>query len=184
MDGEAKFSCVGKISGVHGLRGWLKIKSFTEPEQNVFEYTPWRVKLQGQWQELEVERAQPHKGGWIARIVGVDDRTAAEAYKLIDIYVDQNQFAALEEGEFYWHELVGMRVQAEQDGGENPLDIGVVKQLLETGANDVLVIQADASSVDNKERLIPYVPDVYVKDVDLETRVLVVSWDLSWDADD
>ncbi|WP_370981479.1 ribosome maturation factor RimM [Agaribacterium sp. ZY112] len=175
--GEAKLSsCVGRISGVHGIKGWVKVSSFTEPPENLFDYSPWRIKSKGQWRTLEVERAQPHKGGWIVRLVGVDDRTAAEAFKLHDIFVEQDQFADLDDGEFYWHELIGLRVLSEQEDSEQLLDFGVVKELLETGANDVLVIQADAQSIDDTERLVPYVPDVFVKEIDLEARRIIVRW--------
>ena len=69
---EAEYTAVGKISGVFGIKGWVKVRSHTEPEENIFEYSPWRVKLGANWVELEVDEAQPHKDVWIAHIKGLD----------------------------------------------------------------------------------------------------------------
>lgn len=172
---KAKYTCVGRIMGVFGIKGWVKVQSFTEPENNVFSYQPWRVKHRREWAELQIDQAQPHKSGWIAHIRGVDDRDDAEMYKLKDIWVDRSQFHTLNEGDYYWHQLVGMRVIAQQ-ASTTPRDIGVVQEMLETGANDVMVVLGDGSSIDKCERLIPYVPNMYVTKVDLEKNVILVDW--------
>lgn len=169
-------SVVGRISGIYGVKGWVKITSFTEPPENVFEYSPWRVKLHEGWQEITLDKVQRHKDAWIAHIVGVDNRNDAELYKLKDIAVDRAQFAELDSDEYYWHELIGLRVKVENETQVS--DIGVVHEMLETGANDVIVVRPDAQSIDSQERLIPYAPDIYVKSIDLEAKSILVDWDI------
>lgn len=166
---------VGRISGVFGIKGWVKISSSTEPEENIFKYHPWWVKLRKEWVEVEVDQFQAHKGGWIAHIKGVDDRTDAERFKLLDIRVDIEQFAELDADDYYWHQLIGLRVVTKQ-AATVARDLGIVSDMMETGANDVLVVKADERSIDDRERLIPYVRDMYVKSVDLEAKVIVVDW--------
>lgn len=175
VNDSSEYATVGRISGVFGIKGWVKIQSSTEPEENVFDYRPWRVKLRKEWVELEIDQFQPHNDGWIAHIKGVDDRTEAEQYKLLDIKVCRSEFEELESGEYYWHQLIGLRVIAEQSATVSR-DLGVVAEMMETGANDVLVVKADENSFDGNERLIPYVPDMYVKSVDLEKKTIIVDW--------
>jgi 16S rRNA processing protein RimM len=185
-DSDDEIGLVGRISGVFGIKGWVKLASFTEPEENIFEYSPWwiRSKNRGKhadksvWREIKIDRKQRHKDGWIVHIEGVDDRDEAETYKFADIGVERSQFAELEDGEFYWHELLQLRVKVEQAGSNELIDIGHVAELMETGANDVLVVRSDDNSVDDNERLVPYVPELYVLSVDLEKQQIVVNWDI------
>ncbi len=171
----SEHATVGRISGVFGIKGWVKINSATEPESNIFDYHPWWVKVRKEWVKVDVDQYQQHKDGWIAHIKDIDDRTEAEKLKLLDIFVDKTQFGKLKPGEFYWHQLIGLRVITEQ-ANTSARDLGVVEELMETGANDVLVVRADDNSFDDRERLIPYVPDVYVKSVDTESARIVVDW--------
>ena len=175
---DTNYSVVGRISGVYGIKGWVKITSFTEPLENLFDYSPWRIKLRNGLQEIKVDRWQRHKDAWVAHIVGVDDRNDAEQYKLKNIAVDKEQFAELAGDEFYWHELIGLRVITQTTDKGEAADLGVVHEMLETGANDVFVIRSDASSIDDRERLIPYDPETYVKSIDLKEKKIVVDWNI------
>ena len=165
-----QLTVAGRITGVFGIKGWLKVVSFTEPEKNLFRYRPWLVRSRSGLQCLELRAFQMHKNGWIVQLEGLSDRTAAEAYKLLDIMVDQRQFDELDEGDFYWHQLVGLKVFSAGT------DLGRVSELLETGANDVLVVRPDSSSIDDRERLIPYVPGRFVEAVDLRENRILVNW--------
>ena len=111
----------------------------------------------------------------MAHIVGVDNRNDAELYKLKDIAVEQSQFEALQDDEYYWHELIGLRVITDDAQAS---DLGVVHEMLETGANDVIVVRPDSKSVDDKERLIPYAPELFVKEIDLNAKRIRVDWQL------
>lgn len=168
---------VGRISGVFGVKGWVKIHSSTEPRDNIFKYTPWWIKTREGLKAIEIDEAKPHGKGLLAHIKGVDDRDVAAAYTLVDILVDRSLLPELEAGEYYWHQLEGLKVITEFEGAEQVL--GVVSRMLETGANDVLVVNGNSAngSLDDKERLLPYVPGQFVKAIDLDAGTIRVDWD-------
>lgn len=164
----------GKVTTVHGVRGWLKIHSFTAPEDNIFDYQPWWIKLPDGWVEVEVDSFQSVAKGFIAHIQGLDDRDEARKYCQRDIYVSTAAFAPAGEDEFYWHELEGLDVFSVFNGEEKKL--GTVDGFLETGANDVMVVKPSTDSIDKVERLLPYIEQVVVA-VDLDSGVIRVDWD-------
>lgn len=157
---------LGRVSGLFGVRGWIKVHSHTEPRENILRYSPWLLRVRGQWAELPVAEGQRHGKAVIARIEGVTDRIAAATLVGAEIAVPRERLPALEEGEYYWSDLQGLRVVT-LEGRE----LGQVDHLLDTGANDVLVVRGE------RERLIPFLrPDV-VQAVDLAGGVIRVDWD-------
>lgn len=157
---------VGRISGVYGVKGWLRIYSFTEPRANILNYNPWQLRLQDGWRCVELLEGRPQGKGVIAHLAGCDDRDEAARWVDIEIAVRRDQLPATPAGEYYWRDLIGLRVLTL--AGE---ELGTVDHLLETGANDVLVVQGE------RERLIPYVAGEVVTAVDLEAGELRVDWD-------
>jgi 16S rRNA processing protein RimM len=166
---------VGRITALFGIKGWVKIHSYTEPEENVFEYHPWWLKTAQGVKKVEVDEFRPHGDAFVAHIVGIDDRDLAALYTSVDIAVERNLLPELDEGEYYWSQLEGLAVYTQFDGQHRRL--GVVDKILETGANDVLVVAADPGSIDKRERLVPYVPEQFVLSVDLVAREILVDWD-------
>jgi len=162
--GERKVVNLGHISGVHGVKGWVKIHSMTEPREAIFDYQPW---LLGATQEVvHISEGKKHGKHLIALLKDVTDRDQAESLLNRQIAVYRDQFPELPETEFYWADLIGLNVNL-QDGGS----LGTIKDMLATGANDVIVVQGD------KEVLIPFVLGHYVKNVDLDAGVVTVDWD-------
>lgn len=157
---------VGRISGVYGVKGWVKIYSYTDPRDNILQYTPWLLKRPDGWQAVEVVDGRAHGKGVVARLEGCEDRDAAARWIDTEIAILRSQLPEPEAGEYYWNDLIGLRVLTLS--GE---DLGRVDHLLETGANDVLVVQGD------RERLIPYIPGDVVTAVDLDAGELRVDWD-------
>lgn len=166
---------VGRITSVFGIKGWVKVQSDTEPPENIARYSPWWLKTRHGVKAMVVDQFQPHGKGYIAHIEGVDDRDAAEALARVTIAVERSQMPSLAPDEYYWHQLVGLVVISEFDG--RAVKLGRVSRLMETGANDVLVVAPDETSLDERERLVPYVPGQFVKQVDLEAGVIRVDWD-------
>ena len=162
---------VGRISGVYGIKGWVRIHSFTEPADNLFGYGDWKIRRRDQWEAIEIDSGREHGKGLIAHIVGIDDRDAAELLKGCDIAVPRELLPALEQDQYYWHQLEGLEVWT---CGQC---LGQVDHLLETGANDVLVVKPCEGSIDSRERLIPWVQGQYVTQVDLEAATIEVNWD-------
>ena len=166
---------VGRITAVYGIKGWVKVHSYTEPQDNLFEYYPWFLKTKHGVKQVEIDEARPHGDAYVAHIVGVDDRDLAAEYTATDIAIKKNLLPELGDGEYYWSQLQGLVVSTEVDGKRQRL--GVISNILETGANDVLIVAADAESIDQRERLIPYVPGQFVISIDLEVREIIVNWD-------
>lgn len=151
------------------------MKSFTSPEENIFSYMPWWLKTRHGVKQIELDGYEQRAGGLIVHIKGVDDRDQASSYTNVDIAVEKAQLPDLEAGDFYWFQLLGLEVSSHYQG--EVYHLGEVQNLLETGANDVLVVKPSSQSIDGRERLVPYVPDTYVKQVDLAAGVIIVEWD-------
>ena len=166
---------VGRITSVFGVKGWVKIHSDTEPQENIFSYNPWWLKTRHGVKAVEVDECRPHGKGFVAHIKGVDDRDLAEEFCRVNIAVERQQMPELDTGEYYWHQLEGLVVITDFEGQTSRL--GVVQRLMETGANDVLVVKGDADSIDLNERLVPYVPGRFVKAIDLDAGQITVDWD-------
>lgn len=158
---------LGQIVGVHGVRGAVKVLSYTRPRDNIFAYRQWWLFHDNAWQPYELQAGRPQGKGLVAELVDVADRDTARSLMGAAIAVSRDQLPALPEGEYYWCDLIGLEVR--RDDGES---LGRVTGLEETGANDVLVVR-DATG---QEQLIPYVADHYVLAVDLEAGTITVDW--------
>lgn len=162
---------VGRILGAFGIKGWVKVHSDTDPRENLLEYSPWFLWRNGQWQAVEVAEGQMQSKGIVARLRGVDDRNVAETLGGIDIGVTAESLPPLPEDEFYWRDLLGLQVV----NIEGVL-LGVVDHLLETGANDIMVVKPCNGSVDGAQRLVPWVFGQVVQRVEKDAKRIVVDW--------
>ncbi|PVY78959.1 16S rRNA processing protein RimM [Tamilnaduibacter salinus] len=163
---------VGRITSVFGVRGWVKVYSYTDPMDNILTYRHWRLSGQGQSMEVRVAEGRRHGPGIIVRLDGVSDRDEARQYCDKDIRIPVDELPELGDGEYYWHQLVELDVRT-----VDSVLLGRVVRLMETGANDVLVIRPNKGSLDSRERLIPWNPDEVIRSVDLENGELIVDWD-------
>ena len=162
---------LGHISGLFGVKGWVKIYSYTSPRVQIINYKNWYLKNNtgiGDFKSVTLEDGRAHKEGVIAKLKTIDDRDSAAALLETEIWVDESELSGLEEGEFYWYQLTGLQVINLQRAS-----FGTVEALLETGANDVLIVRGE----NNKETLIPYIKDQVIKSVDLQAKRMVVDWD-------
>ncbi|MCS4504559.1 Ribosome maturation factor RimM [wastewater metagenome] len=158
---------LGEIVGVHGVQGWVKVYSWTRPMDNILGFTEWQLLDDaGAARTLKLRSGRQQGKGLIAHLEGVEDRDAARALIGRQIAVPRSALPPAEEGEYYWHDLVGLEV-VNREG----VVLGRVRRLMETGANDVMVVAGE------RERLIPFVVDVFVLDVDLGAGRLEVDWD-------
>lgn len=157
---------MGRIVGLFGVRGWIKVHSYTRPREAILEYGPWLVESTGTWRTFNVVEGRRQGNGIVARLEGVSNRDSAAALVGAEIAITGSQLPAAGEGEYYWAELEGMRV-VNLAGQE----LGRVSYLFETGANDVLVVQGE------RERLIPFGKGV-VQEVDRAAGVIRVDWDV------
>lgn len=164
---------VGEITGVFGVKGWVKVFSHTEPRLNIVKYNPWLLKQGKDWQSQVISQGKAQGKTIVAQLEGVDSREKAHALIGTKIAILPNQLASLPENEYYWRELEGLSV-VNLLGAE----IGIVSHLIETGANDVMVVKLPKQAGQKaKEMMIPYIPDQVIKRIDLDEKVIEVEWD-------
>ncbi len=166
---------VGRVTGAFGVRGWLKVRSYTEPAENILAYSPWYLRRDAV-EEAEnagrvhrVVAGEARGEGVVAQLEGIDDRDTAAGLAGSRVMVPRSRFPAAGAREFYWTDLEGLEVRTE--AGEV---LGRVQGMLETGANDVMIVQGD------RRRLIPFILDATVLDVRLDEGVLIVDWALDF----
>lgn len=160
---------LGKIVGVFGVEGWVKIESYAEPRAKIFKYRPWFVTgvAGGSEKEFDGADGRAQGKGMIARLPGIDDRDAAAELLGAEIRILRSALPKPKRGEYYWIDLEGLSVSSVEG-----VELGRVSHLFATGANDVLVVRDG-----DRERLIPYVTGQFVREVDLTGGRIVVDWD-------
>lgn len=173
---------MGRIVAPYGVFGWLKIVPDTEAFDGLFDYDTWWLGKGDDWREMVVETAKTHNDVLVVKLKGIDDRDAALACKGKQIAVPREQLPEAEENEYYWSDLIGLRVKNKQD-----VDFGLIVDVFETGANDVIAVRADAVKQEApadktvtkekpQERLLPFI-DAVVLEVDLAAKTMLVDWD-------
>ena len=156
--------CVGHILGAQGVKGEVRVFSNTDPRENIVSYSPWLVEVDGQIETIEVNGRLQGKNV-IANLAGIEDRDGATELIGSKIYILPEQLPKLDNDEYYWSDLIGMEVKSLQAEA-----LGTIESMMETGASDVMVLQGD------KERLIPFVMDDIVREIDLVNKQMVVDW--------
>jgi 16S rRNA processing protein RimM len=180
---------MGRIVAPYGVFGWLKLVPDTEAFDGLFDYDNWWLGKGDDWREMVVETAKIHNDVIVVKLKGIDDRDAALACKGKQIAVPRAQLPEAAENEYYWSDLIGVRVKNMQH-----VDFGLITDVFATGANDVLVVESDfpqtstpvvanlaiasekdASKTKPVERLLPFTADV-VLEVDVKAKTMLVDW--------
>jgi len=176
-DSEAanKKVVLGKVGRIHGVSGWLRLNSYTAPPDNILDYPFLRTELNGATSTLQIDASRSQPKRLLVHFAGYDSPEVSRALTGKEVWVNSTELPDLEFDTFYWHELVGLEVTNLQ--GEI---LGTVSGLLDTGANDVLVVRPSARSCDQRERLIPYLMGPVVKQVSLNDVSLIVDWDIDY----
>lgn len=162
---------VGKIFSVHGVRGEVKVYSFTDPIDNLLQYRNWTLRREGVVKQVELVSGRSTQKDLVAKLKGLDDRDEARLLSGYEICISRSLLPNLTDGDYYWYQLVGLSV-INQDGQL----FGKVDHLLETGANDVMVVKPCAGSLDDRERLLPYTEQCVLA-IDLAAGEMRVEWD-------
>jgi len=157
---------MGRITAPYGVKGWVRVVTFTEAPENLLDYTPWHLQLDDRWLAVELLDGHVHGKGLVVQLAGCDDRDAAAALSGTEVGIYRSQLPVPGDDEYYWSDLVGLQVFTTDDRL-----LGVVDHLIETGANDVLVIRGE------RECLVPFIRDQVIQSVDLEAGVIRVDWD-------
>lgn len=161
---------LGRLGKTHGLKGWLRLDSFTDPALNITEYRKFFTN-RGTRQDLVMDQVQEQGSKLIAHFEGFDDPETAQQLVGAELQIPASELPDLRDNQYYWYQLIGLTVI----NSEGQL-LGQVDRMLETGANDVLVVKATAASIDDHERLIPYLRDAVVKRINLDQGSIEVEW--------
>ena len=169
MSNDSDWVVVGRFGRPHGIKGFITVVSFTDPRENIMQYNGWHIHINNQWQPLELQHLEMNNKFILTQVAGYPEREDIARLTNKDIAIKREQLPVLAQGEYYWHELIGMTVQ-------NPEGaiLGTVTDIMSTGANDVLVLMGE------KRHLIPYLPGRSVINVDNSQRVITVDWDLDF----
>ncbi|WP_019616160.1 ribosome maturation factor RimM [Psychromonas ossibalaenae] len=172
MSEKAEPIVMGKFGAVHGIKGWLKVHSYTDDSESIFEYKPLLMKSKGLLQEVNITEWKRHSNGFVAKIAGFDVREEAQALVGLELFVDPDKLPELEE-DFYWRDLIGCQVNTDKG-----YDLGVVTDMMETGSKDVLVVKANSNDAfGQKERLIPFIEEQVISNVDITGKLITVNWE-------
>lgn len=155
---------VGTFGKTFGVWGWIKINSLTSPKRNILDFKPWLIQKNNYWEEICIEASREHHGNLIVKLPNYNSPEAVQIFTNVKIAVWQKQLPKLQDDEYYWADLIGLRVVNLQG-----VELGTVKDLMTTGANDVLIVAGD------RKRLIPYISNV-VLNVDLIKKIIQVDW--------
>ena len=162
---------VGELKKPYGIHGWLWLFSYMEDREAIFAIQPWVIKTAMGQKTLTVKNWRQQGKGYVVQLNEVPDRTIAETMFGVAIWGDKTELATLSDDEYYWADLVGLTVKSQPDD----VILGQVKELFETGAHAIMVVEPTADSVDAEERLIPWHKQTVV-DVDLVNKMVVVDW--------
>ena len=169
MNTQESWIVIGRFGRPHGIKGFVTVHSFTEPRDNILRYTDWHAFINHEWQPIKLLSVEVQNKSIVALVEGYPERELVARLTNIEIAVQRTQLEELEPGEYYWHQLVGMKVINLK--GES---FGEVTEILPTGANDVLVVKGE------KRHLIPYLPGQFVLDVNISQRLITVDWDMDF----
>ncbi len=179
MNNRAEHVVMGKITTAFGIQGWVRIYSYTDKPSDIFDYKPWLINSKRGWQQIKVLKWKNQSKGLVALLENCDDRDKALALRQVEIAVPAEAIQTQHEGEHLWRDLIGCRVINQQKQ-----DLGLVTKMMETGANDVLVLDIDERALvlktskgeALKERLVPYVPKEVILKVDVDNKLITVEW--------
>lgn len=159
---------MGRVLAPYGVKGWVKVQLFTQRPESLLDYPEWQLRKGDVSQAWIVDAARVHGDAVVAKLQGIEDRDQAAMLSGMQVAVSRDEFPELEPGEYYWADLVGLTVL-----NEAGVTLGRVTELLETGANDVLVVEGE------RERLLPFIGPV-VRQVDMAGGRILVDWDADY----
>jgi len=172
MASSDEFIRVGKISGAFGVKGWVKIFSFTDPRKNILSYSPLYLLQKGEWVKLDVVSGRVQGKGIVMSLEGITDPDQVLPLVGSELAIKKEQLKPASNDEFYWSQLIGLTVINVKDE-----TLGMVTSLHETGANDVLVVK---NKEQKTEQLVPFVMEEIVQLVDLDNKIIRVDWELDY----
>ncbi|WP_158527425.1 ribosome maturation factor RimM [Pelagibaculum spongiae] len=168
---ESEMVVLGQIGAAHGLRGWVRVQTFTDDPETVFKHPNWVLEKNGQRTQVKVESRRPSGKYYLAKVDCSNDCDQAKSLTGSNILIERRLLPNLDEGDYYWTDLEGLNVVTREG-----FALGKIHHLMETGSNDVLVIRGQYKG-ERKEHVLPFLPDDVVLEVDLKAQQMTVDWD-------
>lgn len=165
MPDPHRFICIGTFGAPHGVRGWVKINTYTENPADLFTYSPWYIQRQETYIELTAVEFARHSNHFLAKPPGCEDRDVARTFTNLDIFIKRSQLPPISEHDYYWSDLEGLTVSNTEH-----VTLGQVDHLFETGANPVMVVQG------KQRHLIPFLKGSVIKHVCFNSQTIQVDW--------
>lgn len=169
MNDSADWVVIGRFGRAHGIKGLITVHSFTEPRDNILNYTHWHGLFNKQWQLLNLTHLDKNDKHILAQVENYDDRQKVANLTNVEIAVKREQLPKLQPGDYYWHQLIGLEVIDKHNN-----KFGLVREIVSTGSNDVLVVEGE------KRHLIPYITGQFVIKVDIPQQLIIVDWDIDF----
>lgn len=173
---DTDYTIIGRVGSPYGIKGWLHIESFTQIADNILQHRKWQLqanpytksqlKAAREIQVIQIKAQQKH---FVAQLEGINDRDQAKMLGNSMIAIPTSKLPELTENEYYWHQLIGLTVHT-----TSGLMLGIIQDLLNTGANDIIIIEGA------QRHLLPYIDNV-VKQVDLKQKTMMVDWEIDPD---
>lgn len=169
MNKDSDWIVIGRFGRPHGIKGLISVHSFTEPRDNILNYKAWHTKIRGVWQPLKITHLEATEKSLLAQVEGFNEREQVAALTNAEIGASSDQLPTLQPGEYYWHQLCGMKVVNVQGA-----ILGSVVEMVATGSNDVFVVRGE------KRYLIPYLPGQFVLNINEAEQIITVDWDVDF----
>lgn len=166
MNLDENWIIVGKFGRVHGLKGLIKVNSYTELRDSILDYQPWYMLFQDHWQPIKLLESRAQDKQLLVQVDRFSERDQASQLTNVLIAVPKNKLPSLSADEYYWHELIGLNV-IDRDGEA----LGIVKDIFATGSNDVLVVEGE------RQLLIPYLMHDIILRISKAENIMQVEWD-------
>ncbi|ELA09131.1 16S rRNA-processing protein RimM [Moraxella macacae 0408225] len=162
---------IGELKKPYGIQGWLWLFSYTEDREAIFAMQPWIIKTALGEKTLTVKNWRSQGKGYVVQLNEITCRNVAETMFGVTLWADRQHLSGLAEDEYYWADLVGLTVKSQTDN----VVLGYVKELFETGAHAIMVVEPTDDSVDDEKRLIPWHKQTILA-VNLAEQIITVDW--------
>lgn len=160
---------VARFGSAFGIKGWVKVHSFTAPAENLLAYKPWMIKEQSIWVAQNIAQCKPYQANFIAQIDSINNRDQVRKFTNKDIAVPRHVLPDLLAGEYYWRDLIGLKVMTIAG-----IELGVVDHLIDAHAHSILAVKPLPGG---NKHLIPWLPDQgIIQQVSLAKRQITVDW--------
>lgn len=166
LNSSQEYVIIGRFGRTYGVQGWIKVRSFTDPPENILQYSEWYINLNHQWSQLELTEAKCHGVSILAKIEALDTPELAKRYTNFDIAIPRSQLPAIAEDEIYLCDLPGFTVK-----NQTGTILGTVDTIFDNGAHPILSIHGE------HHYLIPFIREIFVKSIQIPTRHITVEWD-------